>query len=107
MIQSEQSLSQRYWPCLRRKDSKPHLDGRGGTGECDEGAGGLVPDGGAGGVEEVVDAADEAGALRGIGMANLQHIHTFMHTRCLESYLWKKSQKLHLIHLTFRISCGI
>ena len=51
------------------------LDGGGRRGEGDQGAGGLVLDGGARGVEEGVDAADEAGTLRRVRVAHLPQTH--------------------------------
>ena len=48
-----------------------YLDGSGRGGERDEGPGSLVAHGQGGGVEEVVDAANEAGPLHGISVTHL------------------------------------
>ena len=57
--------------CRCHCGSPRYLDGRGGAGERDEGACGFVLDGWAGRLQQVVDAADAAGTLGGVGMANL------------------------------------
>ena len=49
----------------------PYLDGSGSGGKGDQGTGSLVAHSRGRGGEEVVDAADEAGTLSGIGMAHL------------------------------------
>lgn len=46
-------------------------DGSGGAGESDKGAGRFVPHSWAGGVEQVVDAPDEACTLPRVGMTHL------------------------------------
>lgn len=50
-----------------------YLDGSGRAGQRDQCPCSLVLDSGAGGLQQVVDAADEAGTLRGVGVA---HLHT-------------------------------
>jgi len=55
-----------------------YLDGGGCGGEGDEGASSLIAHGQGGGVEEVVDTANEAGTLHGICMA---HLGVMVHVR--------------------------
>ena len=49
-----------------------YLNSRGGGGEGDQGTSSLIAHGGGGGGEQVVDAADETGTLRGVGVAHLE-----------------------------------
>lgn len=48
-----------------------YLNGCGGTGEGYKGAGSLILNSWAGGLQQVVNATNEAGTLRRVGMANL------------------------------------
>lgn len=49
-----------------------YLNGCGGAGECYKSASSLVLNCRAGGLQQVVDAADKPGTLRGVSVANLQ-----------------------------------
>lgn len=48
-----------------------YLDGCGSTGESYKSASSLILDSRAGGLQQVVDAADEPGTLRGVSVTNL------------------------------------
>lgn len=56
---------------LLGRQNEPYLDGCGSAGEGDQSTGSLVLDGWTGGLQQVVDAADESGSLRRVCMANL------------------------------------
>lgn len=57
---------------MRYTQKLVYLNGCGGTGEGHESAGGFIFNSRAGGLQQVVDAADKTGTLRWVSMANLQ-----------------------------------
>ena len=76
-----------------------YLDGGGCGGEGDEGASSLIAYGQGGRVEEVVDTANEAGALHGICMTHLGvmvlQFNQYQLSRCRPIY-----NRMHFIHHT-------